>query len=163
MNRPRTLYGHPVCRRCWSGFINRRQLAWILDAFLIGYLVVPFLAGVLFALVDPDPDGPLRGPIYLAVLLGAVAMKDGFLGHSLGKAICGVQVVDQDSGLPAGFGRSIVRNWFLAVPFLPIIVAVTMNKGPRPGDRWARTRVIWKRYRGHPVFSAPAAVAKVFE
>jgi len=163
MNRPRTLYGHAVCRRCWGGFINRRQLAWILDAFLIGYLVVPFFSGVVVGLLDPDPAGPAAGWIYLALLVGAISLKDGFLGHSLGKAICGVQVVDQDSGIPAGFSRSILRNWFLAVPLLPIVVALTMNKGPRPGDGWARTRVIWKRHRGHPVFSAPAAVAKVFE
>jgi hypothetical protein len=40
----------------------------------------------------------------------------------------------------------------------PINVKRYHDAGMRPS-----TRVIWKRYRNHPVFSSPAAAAKVFE
>lgn len=160
MKRPRVLYGHQVCRRCWSGFITRRQLAWIVDVFFLQF-VVGFVLGFIAALMARDGEPP--GLILVAAIYGVLFFKDGFAGHSFGKWICGVQVVDRDSGEPAGFGRSFLRNWITAIPFMPLVIALTMNKGPRMGDGMAKTRVIWKRYRDHPVFSPPAAAAKVFE
>jgi uncharacterized RDD family membrane protein YckC len=161
MKRPRTLYGHIVCTRCWSSFVSRRQFAWIIDVLLIQF-GVGFLVGFVAAVLRVKFEGVSGWLIYAAVCV-AVVFKDGFQGHSLGKRICGVQVVDAEHSRPAGFGRSFLRNWPLAVPLMPLVVAVTMNKGPRIGDGMAKTRVIWKRYRSHPVFSPPAAAAKVFE
>ncbi|MCK6459530.1 MAG: RDD family protein [Planctomycetes bacterium] len=160
MKRPRVLYGHQVCRRCWSGFITRRQLAWIVDVFFLQF-VVGFLFGFFGAMAGSGKE-PATGPIVLA-FVGVLAFKDGFAGHSFGKWICGVQVVDRESGTPAGFGRSFLRNWVAAIPLMPLVIAFSMNRGPRIGDGMAKTRVIWKRYRDHPVFSSPAAAAKVFE
>jgi len=161
MKRPRTLYGHAVCRRCWSSFMSKRQVAWIVDILLIQVVVgffIGFTAGVL-GLRSQD----VSGWVVFGAVCVAVFFKDGFRGHSLGKLICGVQVVDAESGTPAGFGRSFLRNWALAVPLMPLVVAVTMSKGPRIGDGMAKTRVLWKRYRGNAVFSSTATMARVFE
>lgn len=159
MKRPRVLYGHEVCRRCWSRFITRRQVAWILDMVFLQF-VVGFLFGVAAGITaNSEPAGWL----IIAAVYGALFFKDGFAGHSVGKWICGVQVVDRDSGAPAGMGSSFLRNWIMVVPFVPLIVALSMNRGPRLGDGMAKTRVIWKRYRDSPVFSRPADAAKVFE
>jgi uncharacterized RDD family membrane protein YckC len=159
MKKPRTLYGHEVCRRCWGGFITRRQLAWIVDIIFL-QVMVGFFFGFFAALAGVEE--PATGVLMLAVGI-ALAFKDGFAGHSFGKWICGVQVVDSESGGAAGFGKSFLRNWVAAVPVMPIVIALTMNDGPRIGDGMAKTRVIWKRYRKHPVFSPPEAAAKVFE
>ena len=111
MKRPRSLYGHEVCRRCWGRFITRRQLAWIIDVFSLQF-VVGFLIGFLAAVSGRDKDVP--GLVLLLAIYAVMFFKDGFQGHSLGKAICGVQVVNQDSGKPTGFGASFLRNWILA-------------------------------------------------
>ena len=64
----------------------------------------------------------------------------------------GVQVVDRDTFEPIGFGRSWKRNLILFVPFLPLVVGLTLARGSRPGDGWANTRVVWKRHAKHGVF-----------
>jgi uncharacterized RDD family membrane protein YckC len=159
MARARVLYGRDVCRRCWSGFTNLRQLAWVIDAVLVG-----FLAELLAAAVTGPADAPMVPRwSYYVILAGLFAAKDGFGGHSLGKAICGFQVVDRDTGEPASFLRCAARNWFLAIPLVAMYIAMTMGPGPRLGDRLARTRVIRRRQRDNPVFAPAAVIAKVFE
>lgn len=79
-------------------------------------------------------------------------MKDGFGGYSPGKALTGVQTLDVRTGQPIGLGASLKRNLPIAIPFVPLVIAVQMMKGPRLGDRWANTRVIWKKYAASPVF-----------
>lgn len=158
MKRPKTLYGHQVCRRCWARFMNRRQIAWIVDTIGIGFVVGLFL-GLLFPGNADDSSSGVLNLIFVTYFV----FKDGFAGQSLGKAMCGVQVVHQDSGEPTGFGRSFLRNWILLLPFVPLVVAFTMGKGPRLGDEMGKTKVIWKRYRDSPVFAPPGAAAKVFE
>jgi uncharacterized RDD family membrane protein YckC len=64
----------------------------------------------------------------------------------------GLQVVDVDSGQGAGFGASFKRNLPLLIPVVPLIVAIQLNGGPRWGDGWANTRVVWKKYRGRGPF-----------
>ena len=94
MKRPRTLYGHIVCTRCWSSFVSRRQFAWIIDVLLIQF-GVGFLVGFVAAVLRVKFEGVSGWLIYAAVCV-AVVFKDGFQGHSLGKRICGVQVVDAE-------------------------------------------------------------------
>jgi uncharacterized RDD family membrane protein YckC len=128
---------------------------------------IPLVLLALFVSVllggERAEDDTRLDPIYVVTITCLLAIKDGFGGQFLGKALCGLQVVDRDSNLPAKLHQSAIRNWFLALPFMALIVALTMNKGPRIGDGMAKTRVIWKRHRDNPVFSSPAAAAKVFE
>jgi len=142
--------------------MNRRQVAWILDILIVNW-GIGFFAGLFVALLAGPTQGDDPPRIIFLAIAAMFTFKDGIAGQSPGKAICGVQVVHRDSGAPAGFGRSFLRNWILLVPFVPLIVALTMGKGPRLGDEMGKTRVIWKRYRDHPVFTPPAATAKVFE
>lgn len=83
--------------------------------------------------------------------------KDGFAGHSLGKLICGVQVVHQKTLQPVWLGRSFLRNLPLIIPFVPLIIAFLLQGGYRWGDSWAGTKVIWKKYANHPVFTGRMA------
>jgi len=140
--------------------MNLRQAAGLLDVILLLGLIQLVMTTLGIAPLDfePWPGWPGFG---LQIVLFAV--KDGWRGRSPGKWLLGVQVVDRRSGAPARLLQSVVRNWFLAPPFMWVVLMLTMDRGPRLGDGWAKTRVVWRRYRDHPVFSEAAAAAQVFE
>ncbi len=160
------LYGYPVCKKCYYRFVNRRQLAFIVDSLLWLAVASPigFLIGMqLERWVTTDLAMELAiAPV--ALLLNCVfIMKDGFNGQSPGKWLTDVQVLDGATGRPISFGASFKRNAVLLVGAIPIVgglaslvilitIAIQMSKGYRIGDRFANTRVIWKRYARSSVF-----------
>jgi len=153
------LYGTPVCRKCYYAFTNRRQIAYFIDLVLwrIVMTFIFFGVGVVVGVVAPNFDMSAL-EIWLT-LLGWVMVfvfvwKDGFAGRSPGKAICGVAVVDDVTYQPIGFASSFKRNLPLIIPLVPLIVAFTLAKGKRLGDGWANSKVIWSKYKEHPVFTA---------
>jgi len=96
------------------------------------------------------------GPVaWFANLVGLLVWlcKDGLRGYSPGKAIVGVQVLDVASRKPTGLWASFKRNLPLVIPFMVLIVAFQLLRGPRTGDRWAHTRVIWRKYIDKAPFS----------
>jgi uncharacterized RDD family membrane protein YckC len=155
------LYKTPVCKKCYYGFANRRQFAYLIDLVILQVLSsgVGFLAGTVITVAM----GPMNQQqsqmaswffLGLGTLVGLVyGIKDGFGGKSLGKLICGVTCVKEETYEPAGFGASFLRNMVLVIPFAPLIVLVMMNKGHRPGDGLAKTRIIWDKFRDNPVFN----------
>jgi hypothetical protein len=152
-NKARKLYDVWVCRRCGNGQINRRHFAYVLDVFLLWggiVFVLAFFSGLVGAVGHADVREIVAFVPYVGWVL--FLFKDGFNGHSLGKAILGLQVVDVDSGQGAGFGASFKRNLPLLIPVVPLIVAIQLNRGPRWGDGWANTRVVWTKYRGRGPF-----------
>jgi uncharacterized RDD family membrane protein YckC len=163
MRRTKALYGRIVCRRCWAAFHRRRQVAWAIDALLL-VLIAIALAELAHVPAEPDHVFPTRSdwPWY-AILSALLAMKDGFGGRSVGKALCDLQVVDRSSDAPAWLHQSILRNFFLCMPLCVVIEGMLMAGGPRIGDAIARTRVIWRRHRDNQVFKGIAGVTKVFE
>lgn len=161
MRRAKPLYNVPVCKKCYYKFASRRQSAYVIDAvafWIFSFLVSLPLVMVLMAaqLAEEDID------LIVTVLAWAAFpllffLKDGFAGYSLGKVICGVQVVDKAAFQPINFGQSFKRNLPLIIPFMPLIVAFLLQKGYRIGDGWAKTKVIWKKYANHPVFTGQLA------
>ena len=154
----RPLYGAMVCRRCRNGFAARRQLAFIFDWVLWNLVSTAALFAGLFLLVSASQDSQADVAIFLVVGVFVVAplvffLKDGFSGYSPGKAICGVRVINLATNRPAGFIASAKRNLILFVPAMPFVVAFYLVPGERIGDGWADTRVIWRKYADHPVFT----------
>jgi uncharacterized RDD family membrane protein YckC len=147
-SRARLLYEYWICRTCSNALANRRQLAWILDvvALWLVLFVVAFMAGAVGAATGADVTGLIRVLIYL--LYGVWTLKDGFNGYSPGKWLMGVQVVDADTRQGVGFGASFKRNIPMLIPF----AAFQMARGPRLGDGWANTRVVWAKHRGRGPF-----------
>jgi uncharacterized RDD family membrane protein YckC len=153
----RRLYDVPVCNKCRNAFANRRQAAYLIDTLAWGLVIslpLTYLEQFFYGNASP-PGFPLLRYLGLDTALGFVASwilplfffcKDGFHGMSLGKWLMGVQVVDVHTREPVGFGRSFKRNLVLLVPFGLLIVATTMMKGKRWGDRWAQTVVIWRKH-----------------
>ncbi|MEO0586318.1 MAG: RDD family protein [Planctomycetota bacterium] len=148
----------------------------------LGLLTIGTLAGLVIYLetqgpLNTTPNGLstadiliFLGGILFALLIGALfCFKDGFRGRSPFKALLGVRVVDTETGELIGFGQSFKRNLphvgiATAAAQVPVIgafaslgvyiaVAVQLCAGPRLGDTWAKTKVIWDKHRDHPIFS----------
>lgn len=153
----RRLYDVPACNKCRNAFANRRQAAYLIDALawgLVTALPLMYLDQFLYGNASA-PGFPLLSYLGLDTPLGFMASwalpllffcKDGFHGMSPGKWLMGVQVVDVHTREPVTFGRSLKRNLVLMVPLGVLIVAATMMKGKRWGDRWAQTVVIWRKH-----------------
>lgn len=151
----RMLYNVPVCKKCRNGFANRRQGAYILDYICLWMLSALFGVGlgILFpeAFDSNRPHSTAMEWFWLAYTWLLIplffALKDGMHGYSPGKRVCGVRAVDGDTLEPIGFGRSFKRNLWFLLPIAPLIILVQMIKGRRLGDKWARTKVIWSKYK----------------
>lgn len=156
------LYETPVCKKCYYGFANRRQFAYLID--YLALLVLSSFIGFLFGFVTDvmsggqmsEEDGAMLE--FASMLLGfgisvAYGIKDGFGGKSLGKLICRVTCMKEETYRPAGLWDSFVRNLLLNIPLFILVVLLRMNKGHRPGDGWAKTRVVWDKYQDNPVFN----------
>ncbi|HKS22722.1 MAG TPA: RDD family protein [Thermoanaerobaculia bacterium] len=75
----------------------------------------------------------------LGVLVLAMLLRDGYRGRSIGKRLLGLRLVTP-RGEGCGWGRSVVRNVFLAL--FPIEAFLVLRGKPRLGDRVARTMVM---------------------
>lgn len=157
------LYGVPTCRRCIDGFTKRRSIAGVID-----WIVLPIVLGtvtlnvsallVLLVSRNIDDEGIDFPPsVVLAIVATAFVLpvlsfllfcaKDGFSGYSPGKALCGLRAINTATGQPIGLLRSIMRNLPPTITlFLVLIVALQIRKGPRWGDGWAKSKVIWQKY-----------------
>jgi uncharacterized RDD family membrane protein YckC len=163
MKKAKALYGHMVCRKCYYAFANRRQFAFFIDivTWRVAMFPVGFVLGLTMALA-----GFHRSEIYAVatiigwLLLSVFFCKDSFAGQSPGKALCGVKVIDRESGQPATIGASFKRNLCLLIPFMPLIVGGRLCSGFRTGDKWAGTKVIWRKYADHPIFATSSAIER---
>lgn len=158
MRRPRRLYDARVCGRCHSSFANRRQFAFVVDAFAHGLLFVLATIGLGMGLAVFGVSDQVMLAVTAALLALTYGLfpiifmgKDGF--GSPGRKLFGLTVVHRASGLRVGFWRSVLRNLPLLIPFGPLFIALSMLKGGRLGDDWANTRVVWNRYEHHPLFT----------
>jgi hypothetical protein len=157
-SKAKALYGYWVCRKCYFGFANRRQFAYFVDTMLwlgvsygIGTVAGIFMRSI--GLAQYAINGIAKVFDYLIFPL--FAMKDGlFNGASPGKALMGLQSLDQSSGQPAGWMQSLKRNLVLIIPVVPIIIAFQLCQGYRWGDHWGKTRIIWKKYKDKIPFSS---------
>jgi uncharacterized RDD family membrane protein YckC len=150
------LYGHPICKKCYYAFANRRQCAFVIDrviwqAPLLGilFLVMAIVSATGGKVTQEMADSInlLRWPLFLAFLF-----KDGFSGYSPGKWLCGVRVIDWKTRQPLGFMASFKRNLPVFIPVVPLVIAYQLQKGKRWGDGWSNSMVIWKKYAASHVF-----------
>ncbi|MCX7590986.1 MAG: RDD family protein [Kiritimatiellae bacterium] len=91
----------------------------------------------------------LRRGLALMVPHVYLLVKDAFEGKSIGKLLLGLVTYNEKEKKAAGLLDSIIRNWYLAIPFLgPTLLAVVVGaqilsgKQKRMGDQAAETIVI---------------------
>lgn len=160
------LYGVPTCAKCIDGFAQRRSLAWIIDLMLMRF---PLYVGIFCVLYlgrtpnDFDDFWMAVGSIVSVIGLSTYFLfffKDGFGGYSLGKYCLGLRAFNHRSGKPANPLDSFARNFLPALmPFIALFIGVLLRKGPRIGDGFRDTKVIWLKYANSPVFDvAPTKV-----
>lgn len=148
--KAKRLYGGTVCKKCYYKFANRRQGAYLIDTVVLGGVV--FFLSYYIELAAPIGGMMTAGSsifevLYQIAINAVFFMKDGFGGKSPGRWLTRITVVDSLTREPIGFVQSFKRNLPLLVPFSVLIIAFTLGKGPRWGDKWAKTRVVWDKYK----------------
>ena len=145
----------------------------VLPAAVFAAAYYPLLSQVSSGLVSPYPKADVRKRVYASAIdstlvvtaiilyqrldsiafpiLGALylLLRDGVRGRSIGKILCGLTVIDLQTGKPATMPASMRRNIILLVPGANLVAAVleivTISRdvqGQRLGDRLAQTQVV---------------------
>ena len=139
-----------LCSSCRRSISLRRM-----GAFLLDYLVMSSIAtvawiifGLIILLVSPSFE--ITQALLVLFNFGSSSPyligKDAwFKGRSVGKAACGITVVDVETNYPIGPGQSVKRNAILLVPLIWLFVFFQLIfwRGRRLGEKWAGTRVIF--------------------
>ena len=153
MHKTKELYGHMVCKKCYYSFAGRRYLAFFLDSITLCLLMVS--VNLVIGMAVPNGGvSPSRNEVINRLLILLFFFKDGFSGHSLGKLLCGIMVIDETTGEPSGICASFKRNFPLFIPIVALLIGIQLRNGHRFGDEWSNTKVIWKKYADHPVFAS---------
>jgi uncharacterized RDD family membrane protein YckC len=100
--------------------------------------------------------------LMFVVWVGYWVILQGVRGATLGKAITGIRLVRNDGTMPAGVGRSLVRQllWIVDsfpyfIPYLTgFVCALANSQNKRVGDMVAGTLVVRKEFAGQ---AAPVA------
>ncbi len=112
--------------------IKKRLLALFIDYFIIA------LAGFIILYLSR-----LSMPIYLqAVLRSLVYMftKDSFTGQSIGRRLLNISIIDKSSSEAISPVKALVRNIFLMI--WPIEIIVLFVTGKRIGDIVTNSRIV---------------------
>ena len=121
-----------------DNLIFKRLIAFAIDlssVALLGILLLYIVIGIRMI-----SKIMLLVTIIEALLLTLVFCRDIFTGRSLGRRICGLSVVDADSFHPVSEFRALVRNLFIVV--WPIELVVLFLKKRRLGDIVTHTDVV---------------------
>jgi uncharacterized RDD family membrane protein YckC len=166
------IYGHPVCKKCFYRFANRRQLDYLIDAlvFFIPSGGISFAIGALVARNTWSVPADITINTAISLVLSSIfCLRDGFSGRSPGKRATDLVVLNEENYQPISFEQSFKRNSILLVAVIPflggligfvviLIIAVQVGSGYRLGDRFAKTKVIWRKYASSPVFGGDGLV-----
>lgn len=128
----RAIYGYDATPRIPLAGWGRRVLAYLFDVFLAGVVGVPLYVGYYQVIANlestTDVNGnetltssgdlpatavPLLvvgGLIYFAFYVYNWCIRQGRTGYTFGKAVVGIKLVGERSGLPVGAGMSFVRQ-----------------------------------------------------
>jgi uncharacterized RDD family membrane protein YckC len=159
----------------------------LLPGITIGLAYHPILARLSVALVSPYAKADVTRRLFAAMVDGTLVaatlvlyqssesllyalagtayllLRDSISGRSVGKFVCGLVVINLETGRPCGLGASIQRNALLLLPganivaaFLEAATIVRDPQGQRLGDRFASTQVV----EGLGVKDVVAAVQK---
>ena len=135
-----------------TNVVGRRVAACLLDSCLVLLVSCPAFAPLLF--LRPSFSAILSVLLFflfvnLVVYLGYFAVFEGLTGRTLGKALCGIEVVRVEDDGPPGLGRATLRAlMFLAVDGLAgVFVILATSRHQRLGDMAANTLVVRRARR----------------
>ena len=106
IKKPKVVYGHAICKKCWSGYINRRQIAYVIDSLII--VMAMFVGGLALGLMFGA--NVTWGVFLLAALVDAIWLgRDALGGRSPGKACMNLETIDNSSGEVAVYSVTFQR------------------------------------------------------
>lgn len=127
---------------------GRRVLATLVDTVvltIVGGLLAGLFIGVL---AGGDEESPLAGVAGLLILVFFFAyyiVMEARWGQTVGKMLCGIQVIREDTGRPPGFGGAAIRTVLRVGSYLlAFVVVLASPRNQRLGDMAARTLVVRK-------------------
>lgn len=150
---------------CDAAALRRREYGFMLEQALIGLVACGYLAmamplpaadASLDAMLDAQSglflqlQQSIQNVLIVTLTIGTafVLLKDAVSGRSPAKLLLGLRVVDARTGEGIGPIKSIVRNFLLLLPVLPLVEAVVANLRAdhrRLGDLLANTTVVRTR------------------
>jgi uncharacterized RDD family membrane protein YckC len=111
----------------------------LLDHFMICFIGIPPI--IIFHLIaDPKAAAVPTSPYEMVPLFVVYFCKDCIGGRSLAKRILKLAVVDNQSNRPATSLQTVIRNLFVIVWPLEVVVSL-FNQERRIGDRLAGTKL----------------------
>jgi hypothetical protein len=141
--------------------LGLRAVAGLIDALLLGAVTAPLaIAPVLELVGDNSINASIRysspralgSPLWVTLAAGALivlyySLLEGRWARSLGKRVCGLEVVATGGG-PAGFRRAMLRvlvfvlpYWIVTVP--KVVAAVAGATGGRSSTGWWGEALYW--------------------
>lgn len=120
-----------------------RIAAFLVDALTMSLILILPASAVSYGMTwTTTPKGiQLVWWAALGILVVAMLLRDGFRGRSIGKQLLGLRLITP-RGEGCGYGRSVVRNVPLIVPFWNFLEVILVLAGKaRTGDRIAKTTV----------------------
>lgn len=133
--------------------VGLRLGSMLLDHLFTCFILMAPMIPVIIYFNETDGENNVAGasPAFQLAFIGVLVLyffKDSFNGRSLAKRVTKLQVVDYKTGMPATIGQCFVRNLFIIV--WPVEVLVTLFRPQRrTGDLVAGTKVAF--YDPHPV------------
>lgn len=131
----------------------RRVLAWVIDWNIIGMcvLMLTSLEFAIFSGASVEFSTLHYLTLFITILLYPICfvLRDFLMnGHSIGKRIMGLVVIDRQTGEKAKVSQRLTRNLFLFI--LQIDAIVMFVTGTTIGDKVAHTVVIPKKAAAQP-------------
>jgi len=125
---------------------RRRIAAFIIDHFVLVFLTLPIAFRIIDAIVIDETNMSqmaIRMLIALLPVFLLYAAKDSIRGISLGKWAMGIMVRDAENldKVPS-FGRLLLRNSFLTILPIELIILLSSDEKKRLGDKAAKAIVI---------------------
>ncbi|TCJ16117.1 RDD family protein [Rubrobacter taiwanensis] len=136
-----------------TNVLGQRVVATIIDAGIItvAIFVISFVLGIPAAIIGSDALLVLVNLLVFllsfVIAFGYYIVLEGRSGQTIGKRICGIKVVDADTGQVPGMQAAVLRNVLRVVDgfmayLVGFIVAITNDQHQRLGDKVARTLVV---------------------
>jgi len=125
---------------------KRRIAAFIIDHFVLVFLIVSIAFRIIdLIVIDENNIGQAMMRMSIAMLPGFLlyTAKDSIKGMSLGKWVMGIMVRDAENPdkVPS-FGRLFLRNAFLTILPIELIILLSSGEKKRLGDKAAKAIVI---------------------
>ena len=116
---------------------SRRFVAFIIDAIIIAVILV-----ALFNIILSCFNVRFFYRIIALFAWALLICKDCFNGMSVGKRLIGIQVIDSNNMQIASPVKCVIRNLFYFLTFIELFAWLFYFKNMRPGDYFARAKVI---------------------